>query len=450
MMMTKNVPTFNLLSIGHRGVGKSVFLAGTYADVRSGRQADSGDICFEGADNPTRETLETLLNHMEQTGQYPSPTLKVTDFTFRGRLRRDRTICEFRWADIPGEICRLDHPDFEAMLLNSHGCCVFIDAAALVLDPNYQTQLETIARQMEVMASLAAHSGLRYVFALILTKCDLLPAGSTKLIEIEQKLRSLMPRLDAVRAVYRLFYSSVSIITSGKTSVAVARNASAPISWMLSELHQAACTRTLSKLGKGCEAALLKTQFPRFSSRPAAFLPRVLAVLGVVAVGMGVWFGGSQLQTQTGQAQSNPPPAQELSREIAGYEQTLKKNPQNDQALMKLVELHQKQNQHESAVGYLERLIALQPDNLNLYFSQASLYATMNRKDKEEAAYDEVLAQQNDNVPALTNKAILRSTQGDLETARTLFAKAEATATDEKLKQTIQTVAKDMLKPTAQ
>ncbi|MEO0377061.1 MAG: hypothetical protein AAF329_21095 [Cyanobacteria bacterium P01_A01_bin.17] len=74
----------------------------------------------------------------------------------------------------------------------------------------------------------------------------------------------------------------------------------------------------------------------------------------------------------------------------------------------------------------------------------------MNRKDKEEAAYDEVLAQQNDNVTALTNKAILRSTQGDVETARTLFAKAEANAPDGKLKQTIQAVANDMLNPSAQ
>lgn len=449
--MIKNIPTFNLLSIGHRGVGKSVFLAGTYADVRSGRQADSGRIRFEGANDQTQDKLEELLDYMERTGQYPPPTLKMTNFAFRGtsRRRHDRTLCEFRWVDVPGEICRLSHPDFEAMLLNSHGCCVFIDAEALVRDPSYRVQIDELAQQTEAVASLAAQSGLKYFFALILTKCDLLPGGSTKLIDIEQRLRSLTARLDAARAIYRQFYSSVSIISSGKTSVAVSRNTSAPLSWMLSELYRASRTRRLLKLGKGYEKAFLNPRPSLPSGRSASFVPKVLAAVGIAAVGAGLWLGGSQLQFQAGQAQS-PPVQEQAALEIAKHEKALKKNAQDDEALLKLVGLHQKQGEYDSAVGYLERLIALQPGNLNLYFSKADLYAAMNRKDEEEAAYDEVLAQQNDNVTALTNKAILRSTQGDLETARTLFAKAEASASDGKLKQTIQAVASDMLKPSAQ
>ncbi|PZD72550.1 hypothetical protein C1752_03385 [Acaryochloris thomasi RCC1774] len=449
--MIKNIPIFNLLSIGHRGVGKSVFLAGTYADVRSGRQADSGYIRFEGANDQTQAQLEELLDYMEQTGQYPPPTLKMTDFTFRGtpRRRHDQTLCEFRWADVPGEICRPTHPDFEAMLLNSHGCCMFIDAVALVQDLNYPTQLDEMAQQAEAMASLAAQSGLKYLFALILTKCDLLPAGSANLIDIEQRLRPLTTRLDAARAVYRQFYSSVSIISSGKTSVAVARNTSAPISWMLSELYSASRTRTLLKLGNGCEKALLKTQLPPLLGQSANLMPKALAAFGIAAVGMGLWLGGSQLQFQAGQAQSSPLQEQ-ASLEVRRYEKALKKNAQDGEALLRLVDLHREQEQYESAVGYLERLIALQPGNFNLYFSKADLYAAMNRKDKEEAAYDQVLAQQNDNVTALTNKAILRSTQGDVETARTLFAKAEANAPDGKLRQTIQAVANDMLNPSDQ
>ncbi|MEO0373889.1 MAG: tetratricopeptide repeat protein, partial [Cyanobacteria bacterium P01_A01_bin.17] len=402
--MIKNIPTFSLLSIGHRGVGKSVFLAGTYADVRSGRQADSGRIRLEGANDQTQAKLEELLDYMEQTGQYPPPTLKMTDFTFRGtpRRRHDQTLFEFRWVDVPGEICRSNHPDFEAMLLNSHGCCLFIDAVALVQNPNYLVQLEEMAQQAEAMASLVAQSGLKYLFALILTKCDLLPGGSTKLIDIEQKLRSLTTRLDAAHAVYRQFYSSVSIISSGKTSVAVARNTSAPFSWMLSELYRASQARPLLKLGNGCENALLKIQPSPLLGRSANLVPKALAALGIAAVGMGLWFGGSQLQFQAGQAQSSPLQEQ-ASLEIARYEKALKKNAQDGEALLELVDLYREQEQYESAVGYLERLIILQPGNLNLYFSKADLYAAMNRKDKEEAAYDEVLAQQNDNVTALTN-----------------------------------------------
>ncbi len=453
--MKKNIPTFNLLSIGPRGVGKSVFLAGTYADVRSGRQASSSDIRFEGGDDKTKETLENLLDYIERTGQYPPPTMQVTGFTFKGTSprRHNRTLCNFRWADVPGEVCRLDNRAFEAMLLDSHGCCVFIDALALVQDPNYQVQLDEVAEQLEVMASLATQSGLRYLFALILTKCDDLPAGSTTLIQIEQKFRKLTMRLDEAHAIYRQFYSSVSIISSGKRSVAVSKNTSAPLSWMLSELYKASRSRRKpAKLGRGSEEALVNVRLPKYSRRSTHLWPKVLASMGIVAVGMGVWFGTSQVQTKIGQALSLSPPTQEqaFARELAKYERKLKKAPEDADVLSKLVGLHQEQGQHESSLEYLEQLIALQPENLNLYLSKAGLYAAMGLKEQEEAAYDEVLVLQEDNVAALTNKAILRSTQGDLETARYLFSRAEAVATDGELKKTVQDAAQNMLSAAGQ
>lgn len=445
--MVKNTPpTFNLLSIGHRGVGKTVFLAGSYAELQSGRQVESKDIWFEGANDQAQKTIDKLLGYMRQTGQYPPATMKITDFTFRAKSRgrrQDQTLCEFRWADIPGEICRLDNPKFEQMLLNSHGCCVFIDAGALVQDPGYLTQLEDTIKQVEVISSLAEQSGLKYIFALILTKCDVLEAGPAKLIKIEQKLRTLTNRLEAAKTVYRRFYSSISIASAGGTSVVKAEGASVPILWLVSELSKVYRTQAPTNLGSGFEQTL--SNQPTKPTRRASILPKVGAAVGAVAIAAGLLFGLSKLlpnQAVTS-AQGGAAGA------IAQYEKALDADPNDEEALEKLVELHQDEEQYDAAVAHLDRLIALQSDNINLYFQKAGIYAIMGRKDKEEATYDEILAKQGDNVMALTNKAILRSTQGDLDTARTLFAKAEAAVPDGELKKTIQDVANDWLGSTS-
>ena len=81
-MTAQNIPTFNILSIGPSGVGKSVFLAGTYVELWSGRQAGH-DIRFESENEQTQQALRDLLDSMEQTGQYPPPTTEVSSFSFK-------------------------------------------------------------------------------------------------------------------------------------------------------------------------------------------------------------------------------------------------------------------------------------------------------------------------------------------------------------------------------
>ena len=316
---------------------------------------------------------------------------------------------------------------------------------ALVEDPKYITQLEDMVRQMEVVASLTARSRLKYVFSLVITKCDLLTSGSEAAITIKQKLGPLTARMQAAHTVYQQFFCSTSIISIGNTSAVVARNASDPILWLVSELHEASLAHAPQNLGKVLKQTFSNRQkiFP--SRRSKAILPRMVAILGAVSIGVGLWYGGSKMQPINGQARTRPPQEQSLPSEIKELKQALKKDPKDDEALLKMAEFHQQQQQYEPALDYLERLVALQPNNLNLYFQQAGLYASLERKDKEEAAYDAVLVQQHDNVAALTSKAILRSTQGDLDAARALFAKAEAEAPDGELKQTIQKVAADLL-----
>ncbi len=294
-MAKSNIPVFNLLSIGHRGVGKSVFLAGIYAELQMVRQTKTKGIWVEGANYQTQNTLETMLIYMGKTGNYVSPTIKITDFILRVRSRGlnqyKSDLCEVHWADIPGEICRLDNPDFERMMLDSHGCCVFIDAAALVQDPQYLTRLEDTIKQIEVISTLATQRQVSYFFALILTKCDQLKAGPKKLVEIEEKWKSLTARLVTANAVYRRFNSAVSLIPTGKTAVVKAEGASAPILWLVSELGKVYKTQAPVNLRGEVGAT---TESTGSSMRPKSILPTVLAMVGAVCVVALIWLGLGQ------------------------------------------------------------------------------------------------------------------------------------------------------------
>jgi hypothetical protein len=305
--MAKNPPpVFNLLSIGHRGVGKSVFLAGSYAELQLKRQTESETIWFEGADDSSQHTIEELLTYMTLAGQYPSPTMKITDFTFKVKsrsLRQDRTLCEFRWADIPGEICRLDNPDFEAMLLESHGCCVFIDAAALVRESNYLTQLEETIKQIEVISSLATQSDVNYFFALILTKCDQLQADSAQQVLIEQKWRSLTSHLITANAVYRRFNSSVLLVPTEGNTIVRAVGTSDPLIWLVTELGKIYQTQKPKSLRQGLERSPINAQRSLPLDRSESLLPKLLTTVVALAVVVGLWFGLVRLLSNPGPIQ---------------------------------------------------------------------------------------------------------------------------------------------------
>jgi tetratricopeptide (TPR) repeat protein len=76
----------------------------------------------------------------------------------------------------------------------------------------------------------------------------------------------------------------------------------------------------------------------------------------------------------------------------------------------------------------LERLVQQHPERLELRLQLAQLYELTGQVLKAETAYDQVLAQQNNNLKALVGKAVLRKVQGDIKTAEALFAQAEKVA----------------------
>jgi len=61
-------------------VGKTVFLAGSYAELHSPTQTDGAQLWFDCQDSQAQENIEDILNYIGETGEYPPPTMKVTNF----------------------------------------------------------------------------------------------------------------------------------------------------------------------------------------------------------------------------------------------------------------------------------------------------------------------------------------------------------------------------------
>ena len=237
------LPTFNLLSIGHRGVGKTVFLAGSYAELHTDSQTlNQHSLWFDCQERQVQENIDDILSHISETGHYPPPTMKITNFSFSLKRRRwwgSETLCDFLWSDIPGEICTIHNRDFRAMVSNSDGCCVFIDAYALVHNTNtYLEYLEEIIKQVMAIASLAYLHDRKYPFVVILTKCDLLESNHLNQ-QLQQVLQPLTNRLDAVKANYQTFYSLIPIVRIPEKAMFKPKGAVDPLLWLVWELSQA-------------------------------------------------------------------------------------------------------------------------------------------------------------------------------------------------------------------
>ena len=390
--MSESAPkTFNLLSIGQRGVGKTVFLAGTYAQLHPQHSSESlQGLWLDCQDKQAKENLEGMLSYITQTGQYPPLTVKVTDFNFsleQSQQGATQTLCYFRWWDIPGEICDIHNPEFTRIVSSSHGCCVFIDAQALLHQPNYRQTLKDIVTQVAAIAVLIALNKLKYAFVIILTKCDLLQSSSAWQQQLEDHLQPLLSRLKAATANYKIFYSAIPIATiSGKTTLQ-AKDSASPLLWLLQELRGVHRSRTTNNLFQW----LPRLQQKRF--QPPALVESLTKRRSVSA-------GGSATKISKVYFIS----AVALAAVVVGIGSIL-----------------------------FERRASSFKDYRPLEKAQhlAIAFVAVDQITLAEALYDEILANQENNLKALVSKAVLRRAQGDIEAARSLLEQAEAAASQE-------------------
>jgi len=435
-------PIFNLLSLGERGVGKTVFLVGSYAELNN--VSDLGPslvtpskptLWFECQYSSEKELLESILNYVAQTGHYPPPTLKITDFHFAFKQRQRfgvQNLCYFRWWDIPGEYCSFENPYYQTMILNSHSCCVFINADRLVHDPGYHESIDILTKQVVSLARLIDRKTLSYSFALIFTQCDRLAMGAMAQIQIEEKIQGLIHELEMVAAKYQRFYAGIPIVEKNGQFRLQANGVSSAFLWLVAELyrkHTFSGARTLESSLKG-EPAPSKTGI---QISPGLTLILVSILMGFVILVLGSLFFGQRSNPNLGEADVND------------YKTVLEREPNNLDALVATANLYLEKGKLAQAIPILEKIVALEPNNPEWQFNLAKLYELDHQIDKAEKIYDLILVKDSRQFKALVAKAMLKQAQGQPESAKTLFQMAEAVAPSEALKKKIQELSQKTL-----
>jgi tetratricopeptide (TPR) repeat protein len=448
MMKTK---TFRLLSLGHRGVGKTVFLASNCTEALrpSSEKNSKQKLWFECQDAELKENIAKLVDYTIRTGQYPPPTFKISDFCFslkRKTLKGDETLCNFSWFDIPGELCDIDNIEFQTVLLSSHGCCVFVDSYALLHEENYLQALEPMMSQLEAIISLVNQHNLEYPFSLICTKCDLLEQNPIQFIQLEEKLRPISKRLDLAKARYRQFYAAVPISHGGKEGLIQSKGSTAPLLWLISQLNEIHGTDAQLNLGNSIHRMLSTPEVIELSSAPDAHrswqLSPTQKMVAVAIAAFGILGAAAAIALNVGLFR--PPAAARLSPEqrLQNYEKVLHREPANREALSQAVYAYLELGQSDKAIAQLKKAVQNSPNNIDILFELASLYSATLQSKEEEEIYDQIINKQNDNVVALMNKANLRKNKGDLKAAKALFEKAEKYATTDDLKAQIKRMEK--------
>ena len=357
---------FNLLSIGQQGVGKTVFLASSYSELNNSRQE------VVACQDRSQQHLEDILNDI-QRGQYPPPTQTSRQFHFRlKQTGSPQTLCQLRWWDFPGRSSQISNPDFQQAILDSHGCCVLINAEALMHQPTYLQTLEEIVQQVLTIGFLANQHGLDYPFALILTQCDRLEPDEERFIE--PKLSPLVSRLDGV-IHYKTFLGAVPLVQGASRD----HSAAMPMLWLLSQLTQS--HRQPPNLGSQLRQSLAAGRTLWSSSRNES--PTVRRYMSILALA----------------------------------------------------------NVSLQALTVIEKRVEDHPDDLHEQLTLARFYESRGQKQTAETIYDHILTQQNNNLKALMSKALLRSEQGDVETARKLLSQAQKLAPNDTWKAKIEAIA---------
>lgn len=237
----KQAPTFNLLCIGYRGAGKTVFLAGSYISLHlNHQQSRFNEVWLDCQDPESRLNMDKLLVYITQNRHYPPPTLKVTNFNFSVKKRTlcgIQTLCHLHWWDIPGEFCQPKNADLQLLLFSSHACCLFIDASLFVNDIPYQQKIEQMMQQLIQFLPQSQANRPIYPLAVILTKYDLFQSQISR-GELKQQLKPFIQELRSLQINTHGFTSAIPIISFGASVTLFPQGTSSPFRWLISELRK--------------------------------------------------------------------------------------------------------------------------------------------------------------------------------------------------------------------
>lgn len=441
--------TFNLLSIGQRGVGKTVFIVGSYAELQANHLTSHPQkLWFDCQNDQVQENVEKIISYIIQNNQYPPPTMKIVNFKFslkQQSLWGNKTLCNFSWNDIPGEICNIHNLEFRNMVFNSHGCCVFIDAYALRYSDAYLQVLDDIFEQVMALSSLVYLNGLQYPLALILTKSDLLEPSSPDQQIITKKLQPLITHLNAVKTNYQIFQSCVPLIYNKDTAMLGAKGAAVSLLWLVWELNK------VHNPGLDLPLLTLLNRILPSNSKlqqlPNTAMQSLLNANNQVKRKNSTVSSPNNLLKRWKLLYITLGSVTMLLLLLIGYQQ-FSQTESNNNTIQNINALQQS-GQFQQAVQMLEQIIQREPQNIDLRLKLAQLYEIMGKVADAENVYDQILAKQKDHLKALIGKAVLRQVHGDTKSASALFKQAEQVAPDA-LKSQVRAVANNTLRPTKQ
>ncbi|MGK7940349.1 MAG: tetratricopeptide repeat protein [Crocosphaera sp.] len=422
---SQELPTFNFLTLGERGVGKTVFFAGCYAEINNGFLTQKREQLswFEGQSPQDKQNLHNILNYVAEKGQYPPATLKITEFNLDLKQRNrqtTKTLCHFRWYDIPGESCDLKVPDFERLVIKSHSCYVFLDAPHLINQPTYVDTLDELLEQITVIANLKRKTHPDYTFVLVFTQFDRLKnknKESTR-FQVEEKIRPFLIALEEQEVKYSRFYSEVPIVKTDQFYKLDPKGTAVSLIWVVSELQ------------RNSRKTLQFFSIQRCLEWGKQYRKWLIGIgVGTVAVASMIGLGhySSQKSSNIAQPYSSSSQTSQEHSSVGSDTEDLK-------ALVKLSESYISQGEFEQAIPVLKKITEKQPDNLDWQLNLAKLYELTQNNPKAEQVYDNILAQDNQHFYALLGKALLRQQDQDLPTAQQLLKQAEKVAPTEDLK----------------
>ncbi len=239
-------PTFNILSVGERGTGKTVFLVGSYAEFfqlqeqtgRSPARSEAQPLWFECPYKKEKFLLNNILLYVKSQGSYPPPTLKITDFTFSFKQRQsqqERPFCYLHWWDMPGENCNFNNPYFQNIALSSQGCCVFINSYRLLNDPEYGAIFAYLQSQLKILLTFIRSYNQDYPFALVFTQGDRLPPRSEMILQ--QAAQPLLTLLTEASVNFRCFYTAITITPNDQQFAFNTNGVTQVFRWLLTTLY---------------------------------------------------------------------------------------------------------------------------------------------------------------------------------------------------------------------
>ncbi|AFZ36216.1 TPR repeat-containing protein [Stanieria cyanosphaera PCC 7437] len=450
-----NLEEYNLLSIGQRGVGKTVFLVGSYLEINNAyRQNKRQKFCIQSPQTQALDNLKGVIDYVKSTSLYPPPTLKISQFPFilqRHNIWGKQNICRFNWWDLPGEFCELSHPDFQQIVMNSHSCCLFINAYELINNNNYLVRLEPIIKQGIAIASVIKQHNLKYNFALIFTQCDrelkertsrvetgLFNSSYSALqkqnqlgfrqIQIEEKIQPLIERLDKLAVNYKRFYSAIPIEGEAGNYSLQPIGTAAPLLWLTSQLVGSNSPQLAQNLENSQKLEFNSRYTPKKSFNYVILL--ILALVSSLSASAVLayvfnWFRPNpQLTSITNQSN-------QLS-------------PEDFDSLVNRANQNIQQGNLEGALPIVEQIVQKQPNNLNWQLNLAKIYELKHKPTQAEVVYDRILQQESNNLSALIGKAVLRQQQGDSNTAKNLLQLAEQSAPTVELKDKVRAIANSL------